>query len=69
MTVKFTTKPADDHITYNMTFALAAFAEGFEVYIAHPEDDDVRMWSEDEIEESEGHLFVIKMDTTIKEAF
>jgi hypothetical protein len=49
-----------EHTTYNMTFALVAFAEGFEVYIAHPEDDDVRMWSEDEIEDCEGHLFVIK---------
>ena len=48
------------HTTYNMTFALVSFAEGLEVYIAHPEDDDVRMWSEDEIEDCEGHLFVIK---------
>jgi len=49
-----------EHTTYNMTFALVAFAEGLEVYVAHPEDDDVRMWSEDEIEDCEGHLFVIK---------
>jgi len=54
-----------EHTTYNMTFALVAFAEGFEVYVAHPEDDEVRMWSEDEIEEAEGHLFVIKMETTL----
>ena len=49
-----------EHTTYNMTFALVAFAEGLEVYIAHPEDDDCRMWSEDEIEDCEGHMFVVK---------
>lgn len=49
-----------EYTTYNMTFALVAFAEGLEIYVAHPGDDDVRMWSEDEIEYCEGHLFVIK---------
>lgn len=49
-----------EHTTYNMTFALVSFAEGFEVYCAHPEDDEVRLWTETEIEDAEGHLFVIK---------
>lgn len=53
---------AQEHQTYNMTFALVAFAEGFPVYVVHPENDDVRMWTEDEIEGAEGHLFVIKME-------
>lgn len=48
------------HTTYNMTFALVSFAEGFEVYCCHPEDDDVRLWSEAEIEDAEGHLFLIR---------
>ena len=48
------------HTTYNMTFALVAFAEGFEVYCCHPDDDDVRLWSTDEIEGAEGHLFLIR---------
>ena len=49
-----------EYTTYNMTFALVAFAEKLEVYVAHPEDYDLRMWSEDDIEDCEGHLFVIK---------
>tara|TARA_R100001015_G_C4583034_1_gene139272 strand:+ start:746 stop:940 length:195 start_codon:yes stop_codon:yes gene_type:complete len=46
-----------EHTTYNMVFALASFTEGFEVYCCHPDDDDVRLWSEDEIEDAEGHMF------------
>lgn len=49
-----------EYTTYNMTLALAAFADDLEVYVAHPEDDDVRMWSEDEIEDCEGHMFLVK---------
>jgi len=49
-----------EYTTYNMTFALVAFAEKLEVYVAHPEDYDLRMWSEDMIEDCEGHMFVIK---------
>lgn len=48
-----------EHTTYNMTFALVAFAEGLEVYCAHPEDDDTRLFTEDEIEDCEGHMFVV----------
>lgn len=50
-----------EHTTYNMTFALVAFAEKLEVYVAHPEDDDVRLWSEGEIQDCEGHMFVVKL--------
>lgn len=49
-----------EHTTYNMTFALVAYTEGFEVYVAHPEDD-VRLWSESEIQDCEGHMFVVKL--------
>ena len=62
-----------EHLTYNMTFALVAFAEDFEVYCCHPEDDDVRLWNEEQIvvvgeyidgeEDAEGHMFkVIKRE-------
>jgi hypothetical protein len=49
-----------EHTTYNMTFAIVSFAEGFEVYLCHPDDDNVRLWNEEEIEDCEGHLFLIK---------
>tara|TARA_R100001509_G_scaffold89420_1_gene51297 strand:- start:534 stop:713 length:180 start_codon:yes stop_codon:yes gene_type:complete len=48
-----------EHLTYNMTFALVAFAEDFEVYCCHPEDDDVRLWNEEQIVDAEGHMFKI----------
>jgi len=48
-----------EHRTYNMTFALVAFAAGFAVYVCHPEDDDCRLWSPEEIEDCEGHLFLV----------
>jgi hypothetical protein len=51
--------PVFEHYSYNMTFALVAFAEGFAVYVCDPEDDDVRMWSPEEIEDCEGHLFLV----------
>jgi len=50
----------NEHTTYNTSFALVAFEEGLEVYVAHPEDDDDRLWSVEEIEEAEGHMFIIK---------
>lgn len=50
-----------EHVTYNMTFALVALEEGFEIYCCHPEDDDVRLFTADEIEDCEGHLFLAKM--------
>ena len=58
-----------EHTTYNMTFALVSFTEGFEVYVCHPpsfpdfdetDEDKVRLWNEEEIEDCEGHLFLIK---------
>jgi len=48
-----------EHHTYNMTFALVSLAEGFAVYVCHPENDDCRLWSPEEIEDCEGHLFLI----------
>ena len=51
----------NEHTTYNMTFAIIAFLEGLEVYVAHPEDDDVRLWSVEEIQGAEDHMFVIKI--------
>jgi len=48
-----------ENVTYNMTFALVSFAEDFEVYCCHPEDDDVRLWNADQIEDAEGHMFKI----------
>jgi len=48
-----------DHYTHNMKFALGSLAEGFAVYVCHPEDDDCRLWSPEEIEDCEGHLFLI----------
>ena len=53
-----------EHLTYNMTFALAAFGEedgdwGFEVYCCHPEGDDVRLWDVKEIADAEDHMFKI----------
>jgi len=56
-----------EHLTYNMTFALAAFAEDFEVYCCHPEDDDVRLWNEEQIVDAEGHMFKIIRFTNIEE--
>ena len=66
ITVRFFTSEAGthspnvfEHYTYNMTFALVAFAEKFAVYCCHPDDDDVRLWSAEDIEDCEGHLFLI----------
>jgi len=48
--------------TYTMSKALEFYEQGYEVYIAHPldEDDDDKMNSEKEIIEGDGHLFIIK---------
>ena len=49
-----------EHLTYNMTFALVASGEeDFEVYCCHPDDDDVRLWNEEQIVDAEGHIFKI----------
>lgn len=70
ITVRFFTPEAGacafrgfEHTTYNSTLALCAFADGLHVSVAHPDDDDVRMFTEDEIVDAEGHLFVIRKDT------
>ena len=48
--------------TYLFHEALNAYEQGYEVYIAHPldEDMDCRLFSAERIIESDGHLFVIK---------
>tara|TARA_B100000768_G_C11236941_1_gene357677 strand:+ start:645 stop:797 length:153 start_codon:yes stop_codon:yes gene_type:complete len=45
-----------------MSKALELYEQGYEVYIAHPleEDKDDRMNSEEEIISGDGHLFIIK---------
>ncbi len=52
--------------TYTMSKALEFYEKGYEVYIAHPldEDDDDEMNSEKEIIEGDGHLFIIKERVT-----
>lgn len=52
-----------EHITYNVDFAVAAYWEGFKVYVGHPDaqDEDVRMSSQKEIEEADGHMFIINL--------
>tara|TARA_R110002073_G_C8987786_1_gene537653 strand:+ start:138 stop:329 length:192 start_codon:yes stop_codon:yes gene_type:complete len=52
--------------TYTMSKALSFYEHGYEVYIAHPldEDADDKMHSEQEIIEGDGHLFIIKERTT-----
>ena len=48
--------------TYTMSKALELYEQGYDVYIAHPldEDDDDKMHSEEEIISGDGHLFIIK---------
>ena len=45
-----------------MMFALVAIEEGFEVWVADIDEpeNDVRMNTPEEIEDAEGHLFVIR---------
>ena len=52
----------DEIQTYLFHEALNAYEQGYEVYIAHPldEDDDDRMNSAEEIISGDGHLFIIK---------
>ena len=56
----------DEIQTYLFHEALNAYEQGYEVYIAHPldEDADDKMHSEQEIIEGDGHLFIIKERTT-----
>ena len=46
--------------TYDHELAHQKFREGFDVYIVHPDSDDVRVMHEHTFEEEEGHLFAIK---------
>ena len=48
--------------TYTMSKALELYEQGYEVYIAHPldEDEDDKMNSAEEIISGDGHLFIIK---------
>ena len=41
-----------EHSTYNISFALVAFDEGFDVYVAHPDDETVLLKSTEEIEDA-----------------
>jgi len=57
--------------TNTMSKALEFYEKGYEVYIAHPldEDDNIvddldKMNSEEEIIEGDGHLFIIKERNT-----
>jgi len=52
----------DEIQTYLFHEALNAYQQGYEVYIAHPldEDEDDRMNSAEEIISGDGHLFIIK---------
>jgi hypothetical protein len=52
-------EPMFKHYTYNMAFAMIAFVENFAVYVCEPDGDDVRMWSLDEINDCQDHLFLI----------
>lgn len=56
----------NDIQTYTMSKALSFYEQGYEVYIAHPleEDDDEKMHSEEQIIEGDGYLFIIKERTT-----
>lgn len=53
-------------MTYNKNNAIRAFCEGFEIYCTHPDDCDVRLWSRDEIEDADGHLFAISSRKEVK---
>jgi len=52
----------DEIQTESMLKALTAFRNGDAVYIAHPleEDPDDRLFREEDIIGSDGHLFIIK---------
>ena len=52
--------------TYTMSKALELYKQGYEVFIAHPleEDADEKMHSEAQIIEGDGYLFVIKIQAS-----
>lgn len=52
------------HHTYNINFAIAAWEEGFEVWLADIEsENDVLLNSLAAIHDAEGHMFMIKEET------
>ena len=51
-----------EHTTYNGEFALQALAEGFKVFIAHPDDEDDQVFNAWEIADANGHLFVVRKE-------
>ena len=55
---------AQELTTYNSALAYRYFCKGYSVYVAHSEDEceDVPMLSASDIEDAEGHLFVIKSE-------
>ena len=52
----------NEHQTYNMMFAIAAFQEGLEVWVTstHPDVELVKLYCLAEIVDCDGRLFVIK---------
>ena len=55
---------AQELTTYNSALAYKYFCKGYSVYVAHSEDEceDDLMLSASDIEDAEGHLFVIKSE-------
>jgi RecJ-like exonuclease len=51
-----------EYTTEDMTFALSALGEGLEVYVCHPEDEDDRLFTVEQIQDCDGHLFLIKKE-------
>ena len=51
-----------EHTTYNSEFALHALAEGFTVYVAHPDGSVDQVFNAWEIADADGHLFVIRKE-------
>jgi len=49
-----------EHQTSNLMFAIAAFKEGLEVWIADPTEPDERLHQLTDIVDADGRLFVIK---------
>ena len=49
-----------EHQTYRMLFAIAAFTEGLEVWLADPNEPDERLNHLNAIVDADGRLFVIK---------
>ena len=49
-----------EHQTYNVMFAIAAFKEGLEVWLADPNEPDERLNHLNAIVDADGRLFVIK---------